>query len=113
MPAGLHIFSFQSVLKKERKFLKSLTSPSLPKRKLILEQASPKQLRLIQKLLSSFVRGEIGVTAQFFNRVKRARKLTFIEENFSKIRSDPNLKAHLLSLASVVHLFVRVILKKK
>ena len=113
MSGMLHIFSFQNILRKEREFIKSLTCRSLSKRKLILEKATPQQLRLIQKLLTLFLRGEIGVSSHFFNQIKRSKKLTFIEDNFSKLKSDPNLRKHILSLASVLHLFVGVILKKK
>ena len=85
MSGMLHIFSFQNILRKEREFIKSLTCRSLSKRKLILEKATPQQLRLIQKLLTLFLRCEIGVTSHFFNRIKRSKKLTFIEDNFSKL----------------------------
>ena len=112
MFSGLHILSFINTLKGERKFIESLVCRSVAKRRLILEKATPKQLRLIQKLLTLFLRGEIGVTSQFLNRLKRSKKLTFIEQNFNKIRSDPNLKKNILSLASVLHLFIKVILKK-
>ena len=113
MPSAIHILSFQNNLREERQFIKSLACRSATKRRLILEKATPKQLRLIQKLLTLFIRGEIGVTAQFFNRIKRSKKLTFLEQHFSKIYSDPNLRQHILSLASVLHLFIKIILKKK
>ena len=112
MPGGLHILSFQNVLKGERDFIRSLVCRSVAKRRLILEKATPKQLRLIQKLLVLFLRGEIGVTNQLLNRIKRSKKLKFIEQNFNKIRSDPKLRQNILSLASVLHLFVKIILKK-
>ena len=113
MPSSLHILSFQNLLKKERKFLESLICRSIAKRRLILERASSKQLRLLQKLLTLFLRGDIAVTRHFFNRLKKSKKLTFIEENFRKIGSDPNLRRHILSLSSILHLFVKVLLKKK
>ena len=53
------------------------------------------------------------MTSQFLNRLKRSKKLTFIEQNFSKIRPDPNLRKNILSLASVLHLFIKVIRRKK
>ena len=112
MPGGLHILSFQNVLRGEREFIRSLICRSIAKRRLILEKATPKQLRLIQKLLVLFLRGEIGVTNQLLNRIKRSKKLKFIEQNFNKIRSDPKLRQNILSLASVLHLFVKIILKK-
>ena len=113
MFSSLHILSFINTLRGERKFFKSLVCRSIAKRRLILEKATPKQLRLIQKLLTLFLRGEIGVSSQFLNRLRRSKKLTFIEQNFHKLRSDPNLRKNILSLASVLHLFIKIILKKK
>ena len=113
MPGTLHILSFLNILREEKQFIKSLLCRSLTKRRLILEKASSKQLRLIQKCLTLFIRGEIGVTRQFLHRIKRSKKLTFLEQKFNKIRSDPHLRQHILSLASILHLFCKVILKKK
>ena len=113
MSGRLHILAFQNRLKEEREFMKSLLCRQVGKRRLILEKASSKQLHLLQKLLTLFVRGDIGVTNQFLNRMKRSRKLNFIEQKFHKIHSNPNLRQHLVSLAPVLHLFVKIILKKK
>ena len=113
MPGGLHILSFQNVLRGEREFIRSLICRSAAKRRLILEKATPKQLRLIQRLLTLFLRGEIGVTSQLLNCLKRSKKLSFIENNFNKIRSNPNLRKTISSLASVLHLFCKILLKKK
>ena len=88
MPSGLHILAFQKILRGDQKFIRSLVCRSVAKRRLILEKATPKQLRLIQKLLTLFLRGEIGVTSQLLNRLKRSKKLSFIENNFNKIRSN-------------------------
>ena len=113
MPGTLHILSFLNILREEKQFIKSLLCRSLAKRRLILEKASSKQLRLIQKLLTLFIRGEIGVSRQFLHCIKRSKKLTFFEQKFNKIYSDPHLRQHILSLASILHLFCKVILKKK
>ena len=113
MPSGLHILAFQKILRGEQKFIRSLVCQSVAKRRLILEKATPKQLRLIQKLLTLFLRGEIGVTNQLLNRLKRSKKLSFIENNFNKIHSNPNLRKTISSLASVLHLFCKILLKKK
>ena len=75
MPSGLHILAFQHLLRGEQKFIRSLVCRSVAKRRLILEKATPKQLRLIQKLLTLFLRGEIGVTQHFLNRLKRTKKI--------------------------------------
>ena len=112
MLGTVHILAFQNKLKQEREFIKSLVCRSVTRRQLILQKATPKQLRLIQKLLSLFLRGEIGVSSHFLNRIKRSKKLSFIEQNFTKIRADPNLRQHIVSLASVLHLFIKIILKK-
>ena len=112
MLGTVHILAFQNNLKQEREFIRSLVCRSVTRRRLILQKATPKQLRLIQKLLSLFLRGEIGVSSHFLNRIKRSKKLSFIEQNFTKIRADPNLRQHIVSLASVLHLFIKIILKK-
>ena len=112
MSKGLHILSFRNKLGQHRKFLKLLQSPKISTRKLIIQKASDKELRLIQKLLTLFLRGEIAVTQHFVNRLRRTKKLKFIEENFDKIRHDPNLRTSLLKLAPLLHLFVSVVLKK-
>ena len=112
MPSGLHIISFQNILRGEQKFIRSLVCRSVAKRRLILEKATSKQLRLIQKLLALFLRGKIGVTSQLLNRLKKSKKLSFIENNFNKIRSSPDLKKNILSIASVLHLFCKILLKK-
>ena len=109
----IHILSFQQKLKAEKSFLQSLLCKTIARRKLILEKASNKQLNLLQKLLVLFLRGEVGVTAHLVNKLKRSRKLAFIEQNFNKIKKDPDLRHKFLVLASVIHLFVRVILNKK
>ena len=112
MSKGLHILSFRHKLNQHRNFLKLLQSPKLSTRKLIIQKASNTELRLIQKLLTLFLRGEIGITQPFLNRLKRTKKLGFIEENFEKIRPDPHLRDKLLKLAPLLHLFVKVIIKK-
>ena len=113
MSKGLHILGFQNKLKTEKDFLKSLLCQNLSKRKLILEKSSTKQLRLIQTLLCLILRGEIGVSPHLFNRIKRSKKLSFIEQRFKKLAPDPNLKQHLLTIAPLIPAFVRLILKKK
>ena len=113
MTPPLHILSFQQKLKAEKSFLQSLLCKTIGRRKLILEKASNKQLNLLQKLLVLFLRGEVSVTSYLVNKLKRSRKLAFIEQNFKKIKKDPDLRHKFLVLASVIHLFVRVILNKK
>ena len=113
MPGGLHILSFQNILRRQQSFIRSLVCRSIAKRRLILEKATPQQLRLIQKLLALFLRGEIGVTSQLLNRLKKSKKLSFIENNFNRIRATPNLRKNILSIASVLHLFCKILLKKK
>ena len=112
MSKGLHILSFRHKLNQHRNFLKLLQSPKVSTRKLIIQKASNTELRLIQKLLTLFLRGEIGITQPFLNRLKHTKKLGFIEENFEKIRPNPNHRDKLLKLAPLLHLFVKVIIKK-
>ena len=113
MTASFHILSFQGALVQERKFLQSLLCRSLSKRRLILDKATSKQLRVLQKLLVLCVRGEIPVTKCLVNRLKKLRKLKFIEESFNKVTPDSNLKKNILSLVSLIHLFINTVLKKE
>ena len=112
MSKHLHNLAFQNQLRENRPFLKSLLSQQLSKRKLIIQKASNKELRLLQKLLTFFVRGEIGVTSQFLKKLKTAKKLSFIEENFDKIRVNTELRNQLLKLVPILNLFAKVTLKK-
>ena len=91
--------------------VKSIASINLSKRKLILQKASEKELRILQKILTLFVRGEIGVTHQLITRLRKSRKLSWIEQTFSKIKKDPNLKKNILKLSPVIHLFAKATLK--
>ena len=113
MSKNLHILSFQQKLKAEKQFLQSLLCKKIARRKLILEKASNKQVHLLQKLLVLFVRGDIEVQTHFINRLKRSKKLRFVEEKFNKVKKDPDLKKNLISLVSVLPLFVKIIFKKK
>ena len=113
MPDGIHILKFQNTLHQHRDFLKSLTSKSLFKRKVILQKATEKELHLLQKILTLFLRGEIGVTQQVITRLNKSRRLSFIEQTFSKIKKDPDLRKKILKLSSVIHLFAKATLKKK
>ena len=94
-------------------FLQSLLCRQLRKRKLLLEKATGKELRVLQKLLSCYVRGELPISSQVYGRIKRARKLGLLESQFKKIKFNPQLKRHLLSLASVLHLLIKPTLAKR
>ena len=113
MPDGIHILKFQNTLQQNRDFLKSLTSNSILKRKVILQRASQKELRLLHKILTLFLRGEIGVTQQVITRLNKSKKLSFIEQTFSKIKKDPDLRKKILKLSPIIHLFAKATLKKK
>ena len=113
MSGSLHILSFQKKLREERQFLQSLLSKQPSKRKWILESAKDSQLRLLQKLITLFLRGEIPITPQIYSRIKKSKKLAFIESKFNKIQPDPKLREHILTLAPVLPLFLKVILQKK
>ena len=112
MPSGIHILNFAKNLASHKDFLKSLTTNSLFKRKVIIQKATDKELRLLQKILTLFLRGDIGITNTLFTRLKKSKKLSFIEEEFS-IKKDPELRKKILKIISVVHLFAKATLKKK
>ena len=112
MSTRLHILSFQKELENNRQFLKSLLCHDITKRRFILEKAKDKELRVLQKLLSYCLRGEIEITQSLYNRINRTKKLGFIQQNFQKIKATPQLRGNLVKLASFLHLFVKRILKK-
>ena len=113
MPSGIHILNFAKNLASHKDFLKSLATNSLFKRKVIIQKATDKELRLLQKILTLFLRGDIGITNTVFTRLKKSKKLSFIEEEFSKIKKDPELRKKILRIISVIHLFTKATLKKK
>ena len=94
--SSVHILSIQKKLIDGRHFLRSLLTTKVPKRKFILEKASRKELKLLQTLISLFVKGEIPINQQFLKRLKSSKKLSFLETNFKKICSDPSLKQNFL-----------------
>ena len=47
MPSGIHILNFAKNLASHKYFLKSLTTNSLFKRKVIIQKATDKELRLL------------------------------------------------------------------
>ena len=112
MSARLHILGFRKELENNKSFLKSLLCQDIAKRRFVLEKAKDKELRILQKLLSYCLRGEIEITQALYNRINRAKKLSFIEQNFQKIKANPNLKSNLLKLVPFIHLFVKRVLKK-
>ena len=113
MSQPLHILSFQKKLSTARNFLQSLLCRQLHKRKLLLEKASGKELRVLQYLLSCYVRGELPISSQVYGRIKRTKKLGLLESHFQKIKFNPQLKKHLLSLASVLPNLIKPPLKKR
>ena len=113
MSNTVHILAIQKKLSDGRQFLRSLLSSKVRQRKFILEKATSKELKLLQTLICLFVKGEIPISQRCLNRLKHAKKLTFLEANFKKIQSDPHLRQNLKSLASILHLFIKVVLKPK
>lgn len=112
MPGALHILSLQRKLKTEKDFLKSLICRNITKRRSSLKQAKTQQLRVLQKLLSAYCRGDIAITSRLLHRLKRSKKLNFLRRNFQKILPHSQLRQQLLSLASVLHYFVKPLLTK-
>ena len=112
MSDGINSLKFQNTLKQNKEFLKSLTCKSLFKRKVILQKATNKEIKLLQKLLVLFSRGHIGVTQQVISRLQKSKKLSFIEQSFSKIKKDSDLKKKIVKLSPVIHLFAKATLKK-
>ena len=112
MSARLHILSFRKELENNKSFLKSLLCHDIAKRRFVLEKAKDKELRILQKLLSYCLRGEIEISQPLYNRINRSKKLSFIQQNFQKIKADPKLKSNLLKLVPLIHLFVKRVLKR-
>ena len=113
MSGSLHILSFQKKLREESDFLHSLLSKKPSKRKWILESAKNNQLRLLQKLIALFLRGEIPITPHLYGRIKKSKKLAFIESKFNKIKADPHLRKNLITLAPILPLFLKVVIQKR
>ena len=113
MSHTLHILGFQRKLREAKRFLQSLLCKRVHKRRLLLEKATPQELRVLQKLVTLHVRGELPVTPQVFARIKNSKKLALLETKFRKITADPHLRQHLLALAPILHLLVKVTLPKK
>ena len=112
MSERLHILSFRKELENNKSFLKSLLCHDLAKRRFLLEKAQDKELRVLQKLLSYCLRGEIEITQALFNQINKGKKLPFIEQNFQKIKPTSKLKNIILKIAPLIHLFVKRVLKK-
>ena len=115
MPSSrLHILKLQKLLQANKPFLKSIAhSKTHPKRRSILKQAKNIQLRLLQQLLSAFIRQEIAVSKHFETRVKKSKKFKFLITHFTKIKSQQHLRENLLTVSSILPLFVKFILKKR
>ena len=112
-PTRIHILALQKNLKANKSFLKSIAKAKThPKRKLIIKQATPIQLKTLQHLISAFIRREIPVSKSFENRVKKSKKLKYLLTHFTKINSRQDLQHHLLEVTSVLPIFIKFILKK-
>ena len=93
MPHPLHILAFAKKLKDSKEFLQSLLCQKVQKRRLLLQKASPKQLKLLQKLCSLHVRGELPITPQVFARIKNSKKIGTAGNKIQKDYSRPQPQA--------------------
>ena len=112
-PARIHILALQKNLKENKSFLKSIANANTrPKRKLIIKQATTNQLKVLQHLISAFLRHEIPVSKHFESRVKKSKKLKFLVAHFTKTNSRQDLRQHLIQVTSLLPIFIKFILKK-
>lgn len=107
----LHILGLREKLIVEKSFLHSLIALPKPRRRQALKNATKKQLRLLQCLLTAFVRGDIEISAKTYAGLKRARKLSFLVKNFETLKSDPTLLKKLLQLTSVLPKLVKYVVQ--
>ena len=107
----LHILSIKKNLENNKKFLKTIAKCKTGKQ-LLINQATKNQLTTLQLLLSAFVRGDIEVSKQFHNQVKKSKKYNLITQHFAKIKSKKSLRENLLQVAVALPLFIKFILKK-
>ena len=116
MPAvlsKLHILSLEENLKTNKAFLKSIVNcKTVSQRKFIIQNATALQLRILQKLLAAFTRGDIGISKQLDGRLTQSRKRNFIIKNFSQLNSQKDLRNNLLKIVNILPWFIRVIVKK-
>ena len=109
----LHILSLAKDLKQNKPFLKSLAQGKNPHRKRsILKSASNRQLKLLQRLICSFIRGDISISAQQHKRLKKSKKYNFVVKHFTKLNTKQNLRQSLLHINPLLPLFIKVLLKK-
>ena len=109
----LHILSLQKDLKQHKPFLKSIANSKTPhQRRLKIKQANKSELKVLQRLLCAFSRQDIGISKHLLTRLKQTKKHNFILTHFQKLNSQTNLKNNLLKIASVLHLFLKLIFKK-
>ena len=109
----LHILSIKKNLENNKNFLKTIAKCKTGKQcKRVINQATKNQLTTLQLLLSAFVRGDIEVSKQFHNQVKKSKKYNLITQHFAKIKSKKSLKENLLQVAVALPIFIKFILKK-
>ena len=110
----LHILSLEESLKNNKPFLKSIVKcKTANHRKFLIQHAKKSQLRILQRLLAAFTRGDIAISKHLETRLKQSKKQNFVVRHFSKLNSQKDLLSNLLKIANILPWFLRVIVKSK
>ena len=112
----LHIVALEKALKQNSAFLKSIaTCKSNQNRRKLIQKASNREISVLQKLLSAFIFGDIGVSKHFQNKIKQKRRQhRILVKKFTKIKRDKQeLKNNLLKISPILPLFIKFITAKK
>ena len=112
---SIHILALRKKLIAEKEFLQHLCKASPRQRQLCLKKASTRQLRILQYLLTAYVRGLIEITPQLFNRLKRTKKIPFLKQNFDLLKHNPGLREVLIKLGNALSTLIKplFLMKKK
>lgn len=110
--SALHILALRKHLLDNKPYLKRLKNSKSTQRRIhLLKQSTQQQLRTLQLLLVAFVQGEIAISSSRFKKLKRSRKLNLLLTHFKSAKLRPAAKDHILQLASVLPLLLKVVLR--
>ena len=111
--SSLHLLSLRKRLLNNKEFLKSLAISTPNIRNKILKRAKPQQLRTLQLLLSSLVRGDIEISSLTYSKLKKSKKLPFLLQNFERVKPTSNLTTNIIKVSSILPLILKPLLQKK
>lgn len=115
---SLHLLSLRKRLLQHKDFLKSVALATPQKRNTLLKAANPQQLRTLQLLLSSIVRGDLEISNLTYIKLKKSKKLPFLLQHFERANTPPKLpltqlKSNILFVGSTLPPLINPLFKKK